>query len=101
MNAKWLIVIFVLVSLACGQSVGVVESPKPKRASVPMGGVSTVTEIPKRDLCGDVNVRAKPEPTGRVLRWLKAGEKVEVIEIRDGWARIGQQEWIIAEVLCR
>jgi hypothetical protein len=96
---KWFIVIFVLVSLACGQSVGVVESPKPKRAGIPKAAVEM--EIPKRDLCGDVNVRAKPEPTGRVLRWLKAGEKVEVMEERGEWVRIGQQEWIVAEVLCR
>jgi hypothetical protein len=96
---KRLIIILALSALACGQMI-MVEPPKPKRASIPKWEAPTSTAIPKRELCGAVNVRANPAPTGKVLRWLVEGQEVEVIEERGGWAMIGAGEWITAAVLC-
>ena len=51
-------------------------------------------------VCGSVNVRTGPAPTGRVVRWLVAGDEVTVFE-RDGeWVRIGVGEWVVRRELC-
>ena len=102
---KRLIIILALVSIACGQTAGMLAEEPRKRATIPTMSAPTLTAIPKRELCGDVNVREQPEPTGRVVRWLVAGDEVEVSEEREGWVRISpatapNAEWITGGVLC-
>jgi uncharacterized protein YgiM (DUF1202 family) len=52
-------------------------------------------------LCGDVNVRPGASEHGAVIRWMKAGESVSVLEWRDGWLRIGAGEWVTGKAVCR
>jgi uncharacterized protein YgiM (DUF1202 family) len=52
-------------------------------------------------LCGSVNVRPGASSNGAVIRWLKAGESVTVLEWREGWARIGAGQWVTTKAVCR
>lgn len=51
-------------------------------------------------ICGMWNVRGGADDAGGVLWVLSDGEKVKIIERRDGWVRIGRGEWVNGGALC-
>ena len=46
-----------------------------------------------------LNVRAGASKEAKIIRQLPDGAKVPVFEIKDGWARIGDGEWAMADYL--
>lgn len=46
-----------------------------------------------------LNVRAGASKEAKIIRQLENGKKVSVFEIKDGWARIGDGEWAMADYL--
>jgi|GEM_PF-1260357 uncharacterized protein (TIGR02594 family) len=46
-----------------------------------------------------LNVRSGPGPSNEKIGTIKQGEKVQIFEEKDGWARIGQGRWVSGEYL--
>ena len=46
-----------------------------------------------------LNVRSGAGKDNNIVRQLDNGAKVEIIEISDGWARIGKDEWVMLDYL--
>lgn len=46
-----------------------------------------------------LNVRSGASKEAKIIRQLENGKKVSVFEIKDGWARIGDGEWAMADYL--
>lgn len=105
-----IILLLLALQLACMSAAALPTVPTDgelKRApaaplSAPSVGV-TAENTPVSEtviVCGSVNVRTGPAPTGAVVRWLVAGDEVTVLE-RDGeWVRIGVGEWVVRRELC-
>ncbi|MBR1763652.1 MAG: SH3 domain-containing protein [Eubacterium sp.] len=48
---------------------------------------------------GRLNVRNKPSLKGVIVKTLKRGTKVSVYETKNGWSRIGENEWVDSDYL--
>lgn len=46
-----------------------------------------------------LNVRTGVGKDNDIIRQLDNGDKIEVLEISDGWARIGKSEWVMLDYL--
>lgn len=104
-----IILLLLALQLACMSAAALPTAPTEgelKRAPVPLSAPTvgvTAENTPVGEtviVCGSVNVRPGPAPTGAVIRWLVAGDVVMVLE-RDGeWVRIGVGEWVVRRELC-
>ncbi len=111
---KKLLIVLVVLQLACMSSAVVVDTVAigagdVKRASVPT--VESAPAVPTATatatmtvygVCADVlNVRVDHETTAKVVRTLGRMDIVTVLEwMPDGWARIGENEYLNADWLC-
>lgn len=43
---------------------------------------------------GPLNVRQEPSPSAKVLKTIKIGSALTVLEEKDGFAKIGDDEWV-------
>lgn len=49
---------------------------------------------------GSVNVRSVPAPRDGVIDWLNTGDTVRVMGWEDGWARLGDGQFVNGKYLC-
>ncbi|MBL4844710.1 MAG: SH3 domain-containing protein [Planctomycetes bacterium] len=68
--------------------------PKSRGMVAALSSVSQVTQA--ETLVAGLRVRSEPSRSGRVVANLRGGQRVEVLEQRDGWARVkllGKEGW--------
>jgi uncharacterized protein YgiM (DUF1202 family) len=100
---KFLFLVYILSTLACGLTAAPQPSapPAPVTVTVTAAAAPVSAPLPTATLAagatgkpvlmmtakGDVNIRLEPSADSRVLGWLLEGQGIEVISIADGWAK--------------
>jgi hypothetical protein len=107
---KRLLIVLGFMSLACMSTTATIADSVgdglPKRATVPTAGesveVAPTATLTVYGVCADVlNVRVDHLTTANVVRALGRMDIVTVLEwMPDGWARIGEGEYINGDWLC-
>ncbi len=81
------------VVVASSPTVGVTPTVRPAASVVPV-------DVRHVCRCWTLNVRLSPAVDGEAVAWLLAGQRVEVYEVYDGWARL-EDGWARESYLCR
>lgn len=72
----------------------IVTASEPEEKIIPEEIIEKTVKVKTR-----LNVRNGASKEAKIIRQLPDGAKVPVFEIKDGWARIGDGEWAMADYL--